>query len=379
MILAFALYKYFPYGGLQRDFLRIASECKHRGYGIRVYTTSWQGDRPDGFDIRLLPVKGLTNHKKMADFCQQVQQSLSSEPKVLLTGFNKMPGLDIYYAADTCYKAKSDSRFWLYKLSARYRQYCALEAAVFGKDSQTVSLLISALQKPEFQRYYQTPDERLQLLPPGIAKDRCRPADADTIREAFRQEFGLGNDDRLVLMVGSGFRTKGLDRALKAIAALPEPLNESTRFFIIGQDKQKPFLAMAKHLGITDKIQFFQGRDDIPRFLLGADLLIHSAYNENTGTVLLEALVAGLPVLTTDVCGYAHYILEADAGRVIRSPFSQDALNQAVSEMLLSEQRKQWSENAVNFSKTTDLYSLPQCAAELIIVRAEKKWAEGAC
>jgi hypothetical protein len=43
-------------------------------------------------------------------------------------------------------------------------------------------------------------------------------------------------------------------------------------------------------------------------FLLGADLLIHPAYNENTGTVLLEAVVAGLPVLTTAVCGYAHYI-----------------------------------------------------------------------
>ena len=45
-----------------------------------------------------------------------------------------------------------------------------------------------------------------------------------------------------------------------------------------------------------------------------ADLLIHPAYNENTGTVLLEALVAGLPVLVSAVCGYAHYIAEADAG-----------------------------------------------------------------
>ncbi|WP_163066577.1 glycosyltransferase, partial [Acinetobacter baumannii] len=68
---------------------------------------------------------------------------------------------------------------------------------------------------------------------------------------------------------------------------------------------------------LNDQVQILKGRSDIPRFLLGADLLIHPAYNENTGTVLLEALVSGLPVLVTDVCGYAHYIAEADAGRVL--------------------------------------------------------------
>ena len=69
-------------------------------------------------------------------------------------------------------------------------------------------------------------------------------------------------------------------------------------------------------------VEFLKGRSDIPRFLLGADLLIHPAYNENTGTVLLEALVAGLPVLVTDVCGYAHYITDANCGRVVPSPSS---------------------------------------------------------
>ncbi|MFX5530075.1 glycosyltransferase, partial [Acinetobacter baumannii] len=84
----------------------------------------------------------------------------------------------------------------------------------------------------------------------------------------------------------------------------------------------------------NDQVQILKGRSDIPRFLLGADLLIHPAYNENTGTVLLEALVSGLPVLVTDVCGYAHYIAEADAGRVLPSPFEQDSLNRLLAEML---------------------------------------------
>ncbi|WP_255211100.1 hypothetical protein [Methylogaea oryzae] len=38
MKLAFALFKYFPYGGLQRDFIRIAGLCRDRGHEIHVYT-----------------------------------------------------------------------------------------------------------------------------------------------------------------------------------------------------------------------------------------------------------------------------------------------------------------------------------------------------
>ena len=46
MQLAFVLYKYFPFGGLQRDFMRIALECQQRGHQIRVYTLIWEGDIP---------------------------------------------------------------------------------------------------------------------------------------------------------------------------------------------------------------------------------------------------------------------------------------------------------------------------------------------
>ena len=373
MILAFALFKYFPFGGLQRDFLRIALECQKRGHEIRVYTTSWQGDCPEGFEIQTLSVKGNSNHKRMLDFQTQIQNAIAIEPVDLLTGFNKLEGLDVYYAADTCYKEKAlSSRGWWYRLTSRYKQYAAFEEAVFSEKSQTLSLLISRLQKPVFQQHYQTPDDRIILLPPGISKDRCRPDNADIIRQNFRQEFNLQEHEKLVLMVGSGFKTKGLDRAIRAIADLPEPQKSATHLFVIGQDKKSSFVQLAKQLSV-ENIQFLSGRDDIPRFLLGADLLIHPAYNENTGTVLLEALVAGLPVLTTDVCGYAHYITDADAGRVVCSPFSQEDLNAQTAYMLSSDLQETWQKNAVAFSQTADLFSMPEKAANIVIQQAEQK------
>ena len=64
MQLAFILYKYFPFGGLQRDFLRIALECQQRGHAIRVYTPIWEGEVPAGFEVVVVPVKALFNHKR---------------------------------------------------------------------------------------------------------------------------------------------------------------------------------------------------------------------------------------------------------------------------------------------------------------------------
>ncbi len=45
---------------------------------------------------------------------------------------------------------------------------------------------------------------------------------------------------------------------------------------------------------------------------------------EAAGIVLLEAITAGLPVLTTAVCGYAHYIVDANCGEAIAEPFRRN-------------------------------------------------------
>ncbi|MDH4611904.1 glycosyltransferase family 4 protein [Pseudomonas sp. BN102] len=369
MQLAFVLYKYFPFGGLQRDFMRIALECQRRGHAIRVYTMIWEGDIPEGFEVLIAPVKALFNHKRNEKFTAWVDADLVRRPVDRVIGFNKMPGLDVYYAADPCFEDKAQTqRNGLYRRWGRYKHFSDYERAVFAPESATSVLMISEVQQPLFVKHYATPAGRFHLLPPGIAADRRAPANAAEIRAEFRREFKLDEDDLLLVQIGSGFKTKGLDRSLKAVAALPRELRKRTRLIVIGQDDPKPFLLQMKALGISDQVDILKGRSDIPRFLLGADLLIHPAYNENTGTVLLEALVAGLPVLVTDVCGYAHYIAEADSGRVLPGPFEQEALNQMLAEILADPAaRARWSTNGLAFADSADLYSMPQHAADVIL------------
>ena len=122
MKIAFCLFKYFPFGGISRDLERIARENLSRGHTVRVYTLSWEGPPMDGVDVVVTPVKGLTNHTRYARFAQWVAEHLREYPVDLVVGMNKMPGIDVYYAGDSCYEEKSQTqRNWLYRLSPRYR------------------------------------------------------------------------------------------------------------------------------------------------------------------------------------------------------------------------------------------------------------------
>jgi len=363
--IAFCLFKYFPFGGISRDLERIARENLSRGHTVRVYTLSWEGPPMDGVDVVVTPVKGLTNHTRYARFAQWVAEHLREYPVDLVVGMNKMPGIDVYYAGDSCYEEKSQTqRNWLYRLSPRYRLFSNFERAVFGRDSETEILTISEVQTPLFRRHYGTQWERLHPLPPGIDRSRRASVDRADVRRAFRREFQIGDDERLLLFVGSGFIKKGLDRAIEAFAALPDALRRASQLFVVGEDNAKPFEKRIARLGLTDRITFFSGREDVPRFLFSADALLLPAYDENTGTVILEAMIAGLPVLVTENCGYAQYVEQANAGLIVHIPYEQLALDDKLVELLTSPERDRWRQNGIAFGNRPDIYRLVETAVD---------------
>ncbi|MDB4542919.1 glycosyltransferase family 4 protein [bacterium] len=377
MQLAFLLYKYFPFGGMQRDLRRFVEEVQARGHHCRIYYISWQGDPLEGADLRRVPASATSNHRRDERFLHWVQADMSKDPVDGVIGFNKMPGLDVYYAADPCYLDKAESeRGWLYRRSARYRHFAAWEHAVFGADSDTDILLISDTERLKFEQHYHTRPGRMHMLPPGVSRDRRAPEDALERRRAMRQSFGFEAQELVLLFVGSGFVTKGLDRAIHTVAKVrAEQPNVQLRLLVVGQDKPRRFKRLSKRLGVADRVNFLGGRDDIPDLLLGADLLIHPALAEAAGIVLLEAVAAGLPVVVTEVCGYAHHVKAARAGIVLPAPFSQDQLDRAVMRMIDGVFRADCRQSALLYARLTDLYSMHELGAELMLELIRRKRA----
>lgn len=364
MRLAFALFDYFPFGGLQRDMLAIARACVAAGHDVTVFTRHWEGERVEGIDVELLPISAGSNHRRDRLFAAAfVQHSSGFDRRV---GFNKMPGLDLYYAADGCLAAQYQGKplAWL----RRYRDRLAMEAAVFSDQADTRILSISPPQRQLFQRFYQTPSRRFVDLPPGIRRDRIVPDDYSHRRAAKRRALNVDEAQTLALFVGSGFRTKGLDRALHAFA---EGCSADALFFVVGADKPGRFQRLARRLGVASRVHFMGGQNDIPEWLWAADVLLHPAYAENTGTVLLEAAVAGTPVITTSACGYAPYLVDANMGVVIDADAVSTASLVAGLNQVLAVDRDDWLKRAQAFAASADIFSLVDHAVSVITEAGE--------
>lgn len=371
MKLAFTLFRYFPYGGLERDMLALAQLMGMRGHEVTIYCRSWEGTKPD-LPVVLLPGRAMTNHGNNAAFARRFLAELPADVDAVV-GFNKMPGLDFYYAADVCFAEKVyGERSWLYRLTSRARSSLAMEAAVFGRGADTQVLMISRAESLIYQKYYQTPQNRIHFVPPGINRAGGVPADYEKIRPELRQRYGLAPDDILLMMVGSDFKRKGFDRALQGVAALSKELRSRVHVWVAGQDKPQFLEGLAGQLGIADRLKVLGGRDDVAQLLWSADMLLHPARSEMAGLALLEAMIAGVPVIATEVCGYAHYITEHGMGEVINAEAADSTIASAIQRQLQTS-REDWVARARHMIEHADIFSMTQRAAELIENSASRR------
>ena len=373
--LAFIIERYFEFGGLQRDMRRFALACAREGHDVTVFTNRWEGSQEPLIAIEIIDIRMSSNHrmiKKIEDFVYDLRRENKFD---CITGFNRIGGLDVYFGGDICLKAKLQQQHQMWRrFLPRYRTYLELEAAVFGQASDTDIMLISSMESETIQRVYRTASERIHLLPPGIDRDRFV---ANFLlgekQNRFRKEFSIQDDDLMILTVGSSFRTKGIDRAIHAIASLPQELKKRCRYVVVGQGNENKFGAMARKMGIGDHVFFTGGRNDIACFYHAADVLLHPARTENTGTTLLEAMVTGLPVLATENCGYAHYIQDANAGAVCPEPFQQAKLNTLLRAILAnSDQQQEYAKNGREYCQNANIYSMIEKGVQVIVNRAEK-------
>ena len=365
MHLAFAIFKLFPHGGPARDLAKFVSLCRERGHEVRIYALEWEGAHWQGVETVEMPTRGVRSHVRQRRFADRLAEHVAAHPVDLLVGMNKMPGLDVYYAADSCFEDKARTqRPWFYRLTSRYRHYAEFERTVFAPDSRTRVLTIAPGQEAAFRAVYRTAAYRFHSLPPGIERNRGQ-ASLDAGR-ALRSEFGIAETDMLLLFVGSGFVKKGLDRVLRGVAALPPPVRDRVRLVVVGDDKAVRFKRLARRLGIAARVRFVGGRDDVAAWLQAADALALPAYDEAAGMVILEAASAGVPVVATANCGYAPFLRDAEAGIVTPVPFDQARFNADLERLLTGDERELMSRNGRELAANESLYAMAPRAVDVL-------------
>jgi UDP-glucose:(heptosyl)LPS alpha-1,3-glucosyltransferase len=108
---------------------------------------------------------------------------------------------------------------------------------------------------------------------------------------------------------------------------------------VVGRDNPAPYRRLARRLRLADRVRFLGARDDVPSLYAAADVLAHPTWYDPCSRVVLEALVCGLPVVTTRFNGAAEVIEEGKHGVVIDSPRDTAALAAAIERCLEEDVR----------------------------------------
>jgi UDP-glucose:(heptosyl)LPS alpha-1,3-glucosyltransferase len=369
MDIGIAIFRLVPTGGLESDAIRTAATLLARGHRVTLYASAGTDAAPAGVETVRLDSSGSSNHAAMAAFSAQLDAAARGRHD-LLVGFKKLQGLDLLYCADWCY---AEDHAWYEKLLPRYRTMAALERACFAADSKTRILLLSEPQRKAYAAVYHTPAERMSVLPPTLDPKHNVPA-APTAEERalLRTQHGLAADSLVWLWVGLQPHVKGLDRVIAALARHPRAV-----LLICGASSEHrrvaALLAQARRHGIADRIRVLGTVTDELKALYGmSDLLVHPARLDVTGTVILEAMAHGLPVITTAICGYSAHVSAADAGVVLPMPFHQPALERALAEAD-PERRRRWSRNAFAYCDDPKFYSGIDRACDLIEIAGRQQ------
>jgi UDP-glucose:(heptosyl)LPS alpha-1,3-glucosyltransferase len=374
MRIAFAIVKLFPGGGLQRDCIEVARCVRQRGHDVVIFTSYKDpSDFGDDLTITVLPIAAHTNHRTQQEFASTFRQVTSRQNFDLLVGFDKLTNLDLLYCADPSIyfrMTKERIRFLL----PRYLTYLALERASFGPASATKVLMLSHKQLNEYWNAWHTAPERLTVLPPTISAPRQHPEyRAGAVRTQMREQLGLAPRDWVWIFIGVQAHTKGLDRIIRAMREFP-----SAKLVVVGLSQTstraaRSMVGRAKRYGLLDRITWVGHREDIPELMAAADLLVHPARYDTTGTVILEAIINGLPVVTTSMCGYAQHVDAAQAGIVINEPFGFSAFEAALTTAQDAGRRFRWSAAGEQYGSQTFLYEGRARAADMIITAAGER------
>jgi UDP-glucose:(heptosyl)LPS alpha-1,3-glucosyltransferase len=348
-------------GGLQRDCLNISDRLVERGHNVTILTTRQVGHVESSATIKVHPARVLSNPG--TEYALGRTLLAARRDFDCVVGFNKMAGLDIYYAGDPPYFVSKLG--WWRPFSPRFMRQQNLESMIFAPGNAAQIIALSEQQAALYRGFWRTEESRIHVVGPTLDPKRRRPELLTGDRNEIRDRFGLPREATIALTIANKLKVKGLDRAAKALQSVSNIHWLVAGFRKNGEEETRLRALIAKS-GISERVTLLGIQEDIPAIVVASDFMLHPARLENTGTVILEALANGLPVIASAACGYAKYVEASGAGLVVASRDDPEIWRQAILKAGDPAIRGRWREAALAYGASNQLTGGLEAACDLI-------------
>jgi UDP-glucose:(heptosyl)LPS alpha-1,3-glucosyltransferase len=277
--------------------------------------------------------RGGPTFVKLKSFAGQAARVARDGGFDLIHSFERTWYQDVFRAGDGCHREwlrrraimKGPFQSLADRINPRHRAFLDLENRLFRSERLKKVLANSKQGKAEIIEHYGLPEDQIEVVYNGLDRRRFHPGLADQHREAVREELEMTSDAPMVLMVGSGFERKGLKELIKAMRGVEAALVAA------GKDQPIPYALQARDVGIGRRAWFPGPRSDVHRLYGAADLFCLPSWYDPFSNACLEAMAAGLPVVTTDQTGAAEVIENGVNGYVVSFPVVSEELTEKIN------------------------------------------------
>ena len=292
------------FGGAERVALNLAAALQAEGYGIDILLMSYEGEflAEARRQFRVIDLRCDRTWRLPGRLLAYLRQT---HPIALISSFWKLnlcaclarigaPAVRLVLWEHSPPSRSRNSPTWLYAISASLLYPLATRVV-------TVSSGVAA----DVRRITLGLGSKVQTIFNPIPAPRVA-----------RTDSGQG-DGRRILWVGRLDAPKNPELMLNAFALLPP--GQGYLLEIVGDGPLRPRLEQrVRDLGLAGTVRFLGFRDDPAAHMAAADLLVLSSDREGLPSVLVEALYAGLRVVSTDCgSGIRDILLDGRYGTIV--------------------------------------------------------------
>ena len=301
----------------------------------------------------ILKPRGLWPASRDARFAAAVTKHLAScqydfvVSQTLVTGCNLFFAQEGVHAEWRAQQRRVTSGFsqLIAAFHPRHRHRLAAERAMYESTTLRAVICNSQMVKADIQRHFDIDAAKLRVILSGVDSTVFHPGLREIHRAETRKALRIPKAAPVALFVGSGFERKGLIGFLMGLADQEGhgPLTrESVRGIVVGHDKHLVrFQSFADQLGLSDRVTFVGGVDDVKPFYAAADVFVLPTLYDPLPNACLEAMACGLPTITSTGSGAAELISNGVEGFVVDAldtPAIADAIGAALDSAMTDNQ-----------------------------------------
>jgi len=286
--------------------LRFADALRAEGHEAVLFGSwEWPAEMWEGEIVRV-------DGRGPGEFADGLRAGRPRERCDVVFSLERVWECDAYRAGDGVHAAWLERRAkfepgwkgWFRAMQRKHREILELERAVFDSKADRLIIANSRMVAGEIARHFQVPEERVRVIYNGLPVARETQAD----RAGTRERLEIAAETCAALFAGSGWERKGLRFAMEAINR-----TKNTTLLVAGTGKRRglPCSARTRFLGEVKEMR---------ELMEAADVFVLPTIYDPFSNASLEAMAAGLPVITTRANGFAEIMRPGADGEVLSNP-----------------------------------------------------------